>query len=56
MKEIVASGDHHILDINGTAFAGNVGLIKQGDKVYAASRVLAALVENEVSWDAKNKR
>ncbi|MEK4514043.1 S41 family peptidase [Paenibacillus sp. FSL H8-0122] len=56
MKEIVASGDHHILDINGTAFAGNVGLIKQGDKVYAASRVLAALVENEVSWDAKNKK
>lgn len=56
MSNIVASGDHHILDINGSAFAGNVGLIKQGDKVYAASRVLSALVENEVSWDAKNKK
>ncbi|WP_238653602.1 S41 family peptidase [Paenibacillus piscarius] len=56
MSNITLSGDHHILDINGSAFAGNVGLIKQGDKVYAASRVLAALVENDVSWDAKNKK
>ncbi|WP_342421088.1 S41 family peptidase [Paenibacillus sp. FSL E2-0178] len=53
---ITASGDNHILDINGAAFAGNVGLIKQGDKVYASSRVLSALVESEVTWDAKNKK
>lgn len=56
MSNIAVSGDHHILDINGSAFAGNVGLIKQGDKVYAAARVLSALVENEVAWDAKNKK
>jgi carboxyl-terminal processing protease len=56
MTGITASGDSHILDINGSAFAGNVGLMKQGDKVYASSRVLSALVESDVSWDAKNKK
>lgn len=56
MTEITASGDQHILDINGSAFAGNVGLVKQGNKIYASSRVLSALVESEVSWDTKNKK
>ncbi len=56
MTTITASGDNHILDVNGVPFAGNVGLIKQGNTIYASSRVLAALVESEVSWDAKNKK
>jgi carboxyl-terminal processing protease len=56
LSEITASGDNHILDINGSAFAGNVGLVKQDDKVYASSRVLSALVESEISWDTKNKK
>lgn len=56
MTGITASGDNHILDINGSPFAGNVGLLKQGDKIYASSRVLSSLVESEVSWDAKNKK
>jgi carboxyl-terminal processing protease len=56
MNGIVASGDNHILDINGTAFAGNVGLIKQGNSIYASARVLSALVEGDISWDAKNKK
>jgi len=56
MTSIEASGDNHILNINGTPVAGNVGLIKKGTSIYASSRVLAALVEGEVSWDAKNKK
>ncbi|MNO12159.1 putative CtpA-like serine protease [compost metagenome] len=56
MTSITAAGDNHILDVNGVPFAGNVGLIKQGNTIYASSRVLAALMEGEVSWDAKNKK
>lgn len=56
MSGITASGDNHILDINGTPFAGNVGLMKQGDKIYASVKVLAALVESDYAWDAKNKK
>lgn len=56
MTNITASGDNHILNINGSPFAGNVGLLKQGDKVYASARVLATLVESDVTWDAKNKK
>lgn len=56
MNGITASGDNHILDINGTPFAGNVGLTKQGDKIYASLKVLAALVESDYTWDAKNKK
>lgn len=56
MTNIEASGDNHILNINGIAFAGNVGLLKNGDKFYASSLVLAALTEGDVTWDAKNKK
>lgn len=56
MTGITASGDNHILDINGSAFAGNVGLVKQNNKTYASAEVLAALVENEYAWDVKNKK
>lgn len=56
MTAMEASGDNHILNINGTPFAGNVGLIKAGNSFYASSRVLAAMVEGEVSWDSKNKK
>ncbi|OMD40810.1 S41 family peptidase [Paenibacillus odorifer] len=56
MKTLEVTGDHHILNINGVPFAGNVGLVKQGDKTYASSLVLAALIEGEVTWDAKNKK
>lgn len=56
MNNIEASGDHHILNINGIAFAGNVGLKKEGNKIYASSLVLASLVEGDVTWDAKNKK
>ncbi|OME00068.1 hypothetical protein BSK54_18215 [Paenibacillus odorifer] len=56
MKSIEVSGDHHILNVNGVAFAGNVGLIKQGDKTYASSLVLGALIEGDITWDAKNKK
>jgi carboxyl-terminal processing protease len=56
MTSITLAGDNHILDVNGFAFAGNVGLVKQGDKVYASARVLAALVESDITWDAKNKK
>ncbi|MNC27804.1 hypothetical protein D3C81_1873360 [compost metagenome] len=30
--------------------------MKQGNKVYASARVLAALVESDITWDAKNKK
>ncbi|WP_081754852.1 S41 family peptidase [Paenibacillus durus] len=56
MKSIEAAGDNHILDVGGTAFAGNVGLVKQGGRIYASARVLSALVESDLTWDAKNKR
>ncbi|AIQ14358.1 hypothetical protein PDUR_22460 [Paenibacillus durus] len=56
MNSIEAAGDNHILDVGGTAFAGNVGLVKQGGKIYASARVLSALVESDLSWDAKNKK
>ncbi|WP_379130374.1 S41 family peptidase [Paenibacillus sp. sgz500958] len=56
MKSIEASGDNHILNVNGQPFAGNVGLVKKGNVLYASSRVLAALMESDVSWDAKNKK
>lgn len=53
---ISVSGDNHILDVNGNPFAGNVGLVKQGTKTYASARVLAALIESDLTWDAKNKK
>jgi len=56
MNTMELSGDHHILNINGIPFAGNLGLIKQGDKTYASSVVLAALIQGEITWDAKNKK
>ncbi|AHV98868.1 S41 family peptidase [Paenibacillus sabinae] len=56
MKSIEAAGDNHILDVNGSAFSGNVGLVKQGGRVYASSRVLTALVNGTLTWDAKNKK
>lgn len=56
MTSITLAGDNHILDVNGLAFSGNVGLVKQGDKVYASARVLAALVESDIAWDATNKK
>lgn len=56
MTSITASGDNHILDVNGIPFAGNVGLLKQGDKIYASAKVLAALTESELTWDSKNKK
>ncbi|MCL6603862.1 MAG: S41 family peptidase [Paenibacillus sp.] len=56
MTTLEASGDNHILNINGTPFTGNVGLIKRGNSIYASSRVLAAMVQSEVSWDFKNKK
>ncbi|WP_150268964.1 S41 family peptidase [Paenibacillus tepidiphilus] len=56
LQSITLTGDHHILDINGVAFAGNVGLLKQNNKVYASARVLAALTESDLAWDAKNKK
>ncbi|MNB73132.1 putative CtpA-like serine protease [compost metagenome] len=55
-KSIEAAGDNHILDVNGKAFSGNVGLVKQGNTVYASARVLAALVEADLTWDSKNKK
>ncbi|MBT2291896.1 PDZ domain-containing protein [Paenibacillus albidus] len=56
MTRMEASGDNHILNINGSAFAGNVGLVKEGNHIYASARVLASLLESDVSWDAKNKK
>ncbi|WP_310830116.1 S41 family peptidase [Paenibacillus pedocola] len=56
LTSITLAGDNHILDVNGHAFAGNLGLVKQGNKVYASARVLAALVESDITWDAKNKK
>ncbi|MRN56486.1 S41 family peptidase [Paenibacillus monticola] len=56
MTSFEASGDNHILNINGSAFAGNVGLIKQGNSIYASARVLSALLESDITWDAKNKK
>lgn len=56
MTSIEASGDNHILNINGAPFAGNVGLVKRGNTIYASSRVLAAMVQGDVSWDSKNKK
>ncbi|WP_410514093.1 S41 family peptidase [Paenibacillus sp. BR2-3] len=56
MTSIEASGDNHILNINGTPFAGNVGLVKRGTAIYASSRVLASLIDSEVNWDSKNKK
>ncbi|MBW4080924.1 S41 family peptidase [Paenibacillus sp. S150] len=56
LNGISAAGDNHILDINGVPFAGNVGLLKQGDKIYASAKVLAALTESELTWDSKNKK
>ncbi|WP_151737178.1 S41 family peptidase ['Paenibacillus yunnanensis' Narsing Rao et al. 2020] len=56
LSGITLSGDQHILDVNGTPFAGNVGLLKQNNKIYASARVLAALTESDLAWDAKNKK
>ncbi|WP_249900560.1 S41 family peptidase [Paenibacillus sp. PK3_47] len=56
MTGITASGDSHILDINGSPFAGNVGLVKQNNKTYASAEVLSALMESDYTWDAKNKK
>lgn len=56
LTTITLAGDNHILDVNGRAFAGNLGLLKQNNKVYASARVLAALVESDITWDSKNKK
>ncbi|WP_157794019.1 S41 family peptidase [Paenibacillus donghaensis] len=56
MSSIEATGDNHIMSLNGIPFAGNLGLVRKGNLTYASSRVLTALVEGEVTWDAKNKK
>ncbi|WP_042199764.1 S41 family peptidase [Paenibacillus camerounensis] len=56
LTTITLAGDNHILDVNGHAFAGNIGLLKQDNKVYASARILAALVECDITWDSKNKK
>ncbi|WP_310551651.1 S41 family peptidase [Paenibacillus glufosinatiresistens] len=56
MKTIELKGDRRVLDVNGKAFAGNVGLIKQNNAVYASAAVLSSLAESDLSWDAKNRK
>lgn len=56
MTDITAAGDSRVLDINGSPFAGNVGLLKKNNSYYASAKVLAALVEGNVAWDAKNHK
>ncbi|GIP59933.1 hypothetical protein J15TS10_37470 [Paenibacillus woosongensis] len=46
------SGNPWELNINNISFSGYLDVIQDGSKVYASSRVLAALVQGQVSWTA----
>ncbi|MNJ71100.1 hypothetical protein D3C77_676050 [compost metagenome] len=44
------SGSPSELNINNVSFSGYLDVIQDGSKVYAPSRVLAALVKGNASW------
>lgn len=56
LEQIVLSGDKRVLDVNGSPFNGNVGLLKQGNRIYASAKILAALTETELKWDAAGRQ
>ncbi|WP_068620146.1 S41 family peptidase [Paenibacillus tuaregi] len=56
MKSMKITGDNHSLTLNGQRFDGVLGSIKKGNSIYVPSRVFAAMLQSEVSWNAKEKK
>ncbi|WP_018753790.1 S41 family peptidase [Paenibacillus sanguinis] len=56
VRRIDLSGSPASLSINGAAFPGYVDVLKDGDKVYAPSRLLAALVKGQPAWTTSNQK
>ncbi|MBP2002037.1 carboxyl-terminal processing protease [Paenibacillus shirakamiensis] len=56
LKNISAVGDNHSLKINKQKFSGTLDSITKGAKLYVPSRVLAAMVDTDVAWNAKDKK
>lgn len=56
MKSMKVTGDSHSLMLNGDSFTGYLSSIQKGNSIYVPSRVLSALVQGEVVWNAKEKK
>lgn len=56
VRRIDISGGPASLSINGAAFPGYIDVLKDGDKVYAPSRLLAALVKGTPTWNTSNQK
>ncbi|WP_230202422.1 S41 family peptidase [Paenibacillus ihumii] len=52
LKSIEVSGNASELSINNVSFTGYLDAIEENGKVYASSRVLAALVQGKASWSS----
>ncbi|AZK46225.1 S41 family peptidase [Paenibacillus lentus] len=50
LKNFEVSGNPSELNINNVSFTGYLDVVQEGNKVYAQSRVLAALVQGNASW------
>ncbi|GAA0136528.1 hypothetical protein YSY43_33690 [Paenibacillus sp. YSY-4.3] len=50
LKNMEVSGNASELNINNVSFSGYLDVVQEGSKVYASSRVLAALVQGHASW------
>lgn len=50
LKNMEVSGSPSELNINNVSFTGYLDVVQEGSKVYAPSRVLAALVQGQASW------
>lgn len=56
VRRIDISGGPASLSLNGIAFPGYIDVLQDGDKVYAPSRLLAALVKGTPAWTASNQK
>lgn len=56
LQAVKLTGDNHVLNVNGYAIAGNMGLMINNNQVYVSARVLNALVDGSISWQPKTKK
>lgn len=55
VHELTVQLNHSSLAINGAEFIDTFRMIREQGKVYVPSRVLAALIQGQVNWNAANK-
>lgn len=55
-RSIDIAGSPSSLSINGTSFSGFIDTVQSDGKVYAPSRILAALLKGDVAWTSSNQK